>query len=101
MSEILPSTSNAASLHGAARNGEAARSARTPHAGAAEAPARAADQVELSEGSRLLGMLRALPEVRADLVERARAEIDAGEFLTDERIDGAVDELARDLDLLS
>jgi len=101
MSEILPSASHRASVNGAPRVGEAGRSGRAPDAGNAPEAARTGDQVELSEQSRLLSQLRGLPEVRTDLVERVRTEIESDAYLNDTRLDGAVEELARDLNLLA
>ena len=40
---------------------------------------------------------RLLPEVRADLVERVRAEIEAGDYETPERLDAAIDGMLDDL----
>jgi len=76
-------------------NGHAAHGARVN--GSAHAPTRGGDRVELSSAAQLLGKLRGLPEVRADLVARVRAQIDAGTYETDARIDAAVDALAEDL----
>ncbi|MHC4975199.1 MAG: flagellar biosynthesis anti-sigma factor FlgM [Planctomycetota bacterium] len=57
------------------------------------------DRVELSDHSRLLSQLRS-QDVRTDLVYHARSEIADGTYLTQERIDGSIEELARDLDTL-
>ena len=59
--------------------------------------ARPDDKVELSLKAQLLSKLAELPEVREDLVERVRAEIDAGTYDTPDKIDALVDELALDL----
>ncbi|MFG0258337.1 MAG: hypothetical protein ACF8GE_10585 [Phycisphaerales bacterium JB043] len=58
------------------------------------------DRVELSEHSRYLSQLRAA-EIRTDMVYNARSEIAGDAYLTDARIEGTIDELARDLDLLA
>ena len=55
------------------------------------------DTVDLSERARLLDSLRAGGDVRHDLVERVKSEIDAGTYLTDERLDKALDALLDDL----
>lgn len=52
---------------------------------------RASDRVELSDHARLLDRLRQLPEIRQDLVDRVRSEIDAGAYDTPEQLDAAVE----------
>lgn len=59
--------------------------------------ATAGDRVDLSDHARLIAQLRALPEVRADLVERAQQAIDDPEYLTDERLNTAIDRLLEEL----
>ncbi len=49
---------------------------------------------DLAEWSRKAGRM---PEVRRDLVDRVRAEIDAGQYETPEKLDAAVDRLLEDL----
>ncbi len=49
---------------------------------------------DLAEWSR---KAREMPEVRRDLVDRVRAEIDAGQYETPEKLDAAVDRLLEDL----
>jgi len=70
-----------------------------------EAPARPgadrpADRVEVSDMARLMARLNQLPDVRADLVEKARADIAAGRYDDDERLELAIDALIDDLDTL-
>ena len=55
-------------------------------------------KVELSEHARLLSKLAELPDVRQDLVDRVKAEIEAGTYDTADKIDALLDELARDLE---
>ena len=55
------------------------------------------DKVELSLKARLLSKLAELPDVRQDLVDRVRAEIQAGTYDTPDKIDAIIDELALDL----
>lgn len=55
---------------------------------------RGSDQVELSRTAQLLSKLAELPDVRQDLVDRVRAEIDAGTYETPEKIDAAIDAMA-------
>ncbi len=63
----------------------------------AASPQRPGDQLELSETSRLLAKLAGLPEVRQDLVNRVRAEIEAGTYETPGKLDEAIEALAEDL----
>lgn len=70
-----------------------------PAPGRADAVARPSDRVELSERARLLSRLAEPLPVRHELVNRVRAEIEAGTYETSERIEGALDGLAEDLDL--
>lgn len=56
-------------------------------------PARETDRLELSDHAVLLSRLRDLPAVRADLVERVRAEIDSGAYESAERVDAALEAL--------
>jgi hypothetical protein len=51
------------------------------------------DRVEISSPARLLELLASVPAVRAERVEALRRLIDAGEFETPERIEGAVRQL--------
>ncbi|MCC6659779.1 MAG: flagellar biosynthesis anti-sigma factor FlgM [Phycisphaerales bacterium] len=67
--------------------------------GRADAVARPSDRVELSDRARFLSRLAEPLPIRQDLVDRARAQIDAGTYETDERISGALDALREDLDL--
>ena len=55
---------------------------------------RGSDQVELSRTAQLLSKLAELPDVRQDLVDRVRAEIDAGTYETPEKLDAAIDAMA-------
>lgn len=55
------------------------------------------DVVEISTAARLAAMVQDVPEVRADLVARVKAEIAAGTYETDERIEIAMDRLLDDL----
>ena len=82
----------------------AGATARTHEAGPkrsqAAAPAaatRPADRVDLSDQSRLLSRLASLPDIRQDLVDRVKAEIAAGNYVTDDKIEVAVDGLLEDL----
>ena len=56
------------------------------------------DRVELSDHSRLLSQLRS-QSIRNNIVQDVKAQISTGNYLTDARIDGSLDELAIDLDI--
>lgn len=59
--------------------------------------AEARDVVEISVAARLAAKLRQMPEVRAELVERVKAEIKKGTYETREKLDMAVDRLMEEL----
>lgn len=59
--------------------------------------ARGSDQAEFSVAARLLSRLDELPDVRGDLVARVKAEIEAGTYETDDKLELAINELAEDL----
>jgi len=52
---------------------------------------RGEDRVEVSSLARLLQRLREVPDIREELVDRVRSQIESGTYLTDERLDAAVD----------
>jgi len=56
------------------------------------------DTVEFSQISTLLSKLSSTPEVRQDRIEEIRGQIERGEYLTDEKLNVAMNRL---LDLLS
>ena len=68
---------------------------------------RSADKVEISDQakhtsgaaqvSRLKELMAEVPDVRADRIAQVRAEIEAGTYETDERINGAIDRLLDEL----
>ena len=60
---------------------------------------REGDQVEFSTRARALAQLKALPPVRTDVVARVREEIANETYLTDDRVDLAIDALVDDLRL--
>ncbi len=66
----------------------------------AKSPERAetrGDRVELSPHARLMNQIRQLPEVRQDLIDRIKDEIDAGTYDTPEKMDAAVEGLAAEI----
>ena len=58
---------------------------------------READSVELSSTAQLLSRLKNLPEVRNELIKRVKAEIADDTYLTPDKIDASIDNLAEDL----
>ncbi|MBV8780703.1 MAG: flagellar biosynthesis anti-sigma factor FlgM [Phycisphaerae bacterium] len=60
------------------------------------APARAADRVELSGVSHLLSSLKT-NDVRADKVASIKAQIEAGTYETDDKLDAAADKMLDDV----
>ena len=62
------------------------------------AVARGDDQVEVSGAARLRAKLAELPEVRQELIDRVRTQIDADVYVTDEKVDAAVDGLIQDIE---
>ena len=65
---------------------------------AAERARRGEDRVELSEASRLLARLQGMPEIRQELVDRVRAEIESGSYETPEKIDQAIEAMMDELE---
>ena len=55
------------------------------------------DVVEISTVARLAARIREIPDVRADLVAQAKAEIAAGTYETNERIEITIDRLMEEL----
>lgn len=49
-----------------------------------------ADTVEISLQGKIAGKLAALPDTRADLVARVKAEIQAGTYETSDKLDAAI-----------
>ena len=56
-------------------------------------PAEISDVVEISQAARLAAKVHDIPDVRADLVARVKAEIQAGAYETPERLEIAVNGL--------
>lgn len=91
MSDIAPISRPAAASYAS----QGTHSRPTP---APSTPSRGSDRVELSRSAQLLSKLNELPDVRQDLIDRVRGEIDAGTYETPERIALAAEALAADLD---
>jgi negative regulator of flagellin synthesis FlgM len=65
-------------------------------AGATDRPS---DRVDISDRARLLSRLAAMPEIRQELVDSVRAQIEAGMYETEERLEEAIEALAEELEL--
>ncbi|MCL2700836.1 MAG: flagellar biosynthesis anti-sigma factor FlgM [Phycisphaerae bacterium] len=55
------------------------------------------DTIEISSVARLTAAVHTLPDVRAELVERVKADIAAGTYETPDRIDVALERLMDDM----
>ena len=73
------------------------QSIRSPHKGAAPEPVAPSrknhevDQVEISQQAQFVSQAKELPEIRSDLVNRIKSEIESGQYETDEKLDIALD----------
>ncbi len=65
--------------------------------GAPGSPTRTGDRAEFSAAAQLLSKLAELPAIRHELVDRVRAQLAVGTYETPDKIDGAIDELIKDL----
>ncbi len=74
----------------------AAATARSSRAAAAPTVSRGTDQVSLSESSRIFAAAKENP-IREGLVAQIKAEIAAGTYETDEKLNAAVDAAFDDL----
>lgn len=89
-----------ASVNGARRISSQSRTAeRADRLITPKAPDRA-DSVEISDRSRVIGLIREPQPVRETLIASVRDQIARDEYLTDARIDGALDEIIRDFNEL-
>ncbi len=77
-----------------ARNGEGAR--KRPSQESASA-ARADDLFEVSDAAHFLAKLRSMPDVRQDVVQRAKQQIADGTIDTPEKLESALDEMIKDV----
>jgi len=66
---------------------------RAPQAAAPSSAAPIQDELQLSSEAQLIEKVRQLPDIRQELVARIRAEIAAGTYETDEKLDIAVGRL--------
>ena len=55
------------------------------------------DRVEISPIARMMSEVAALPDIRAEKVAQVRAEIQAGTYITPEKLDIAIERLLQDI----
>lgn len=55
------------------------------------------DRVEISPIARMMSEISALPDIRAERVAQVKAEIQAGTYITPEKMDIAIDRLLEDI----
>lgn len=60
---------------------------------------RGEDRVEVSAMALYVSKMQQLPAIREDLVARVRAQISAGTYDTDERLNAAMDQMIKELGL--
>ena len=74
---------------------------RTGNAAPDHAPdpqtARKTDQVDLSVRAQLLNKLSQMPDVRQNLIDQVKVQIEAGVYETPEKIDAVLEEFMQDL----
>lgn len=59
-------------------------------------PGRDRDQVELSHTAQLLSRIHELPDMRQDLIDRIREQIQSGTYETPEKIEQAIQKLVEE-----
>ncbi len=90
MTDISPlGRPNAASYQSPQRSAPASSNGQSRTAGN--------DSVEFSQTARHLSLLRELPDVRQDLIESVRAQINAGGYDSADKIEAAIDAMMEDL----
>ena len=60
-------------------------------------PVAGADELDLSPQASLIDQVKAAPDIRVDRVADIRAQIEAGVYATDEKLDIALDRLLEEL----
>ena len=87
---------NVTALNGTHRVSPTSSRASSAARPAADPTANVSDSVEISRKSTFLSLIRQPTPIRQDLVDQTRSAIQDDAYLTDARIDGAIDEIARD-----
>ncbi len=92
LDKINPASGNFKSpvVKGIADNSRLAKKSETQSGGSV-------DKVEISEIAWWLGKYSELPEIRAELVDRVRAEIQSGAYESEEKYEQAIENLLEDL----
>lgn len=75
---------------------ESARTLAAAPVGRTTSPSRV-DQVEVSDQARYLAAMKAMPDVRADLVQRIKSQIADGTYDSDAKLDSALDRMIDEL----
>ncbi len=57
------------------------------------------DRVEISQVARLMSEITSMPEIRAEKVAQVRSQIEAGTYITPEKLDIAVGRMLEDLQI--
>jgi len=73
------------------------RGGSNPPTPAPPARLREHDQADISVIARLRAQMASLPDVRQNVIDRVRAEIDAGSYESADKIEAAIDALMEDL----
>ena len=74
--------------------------AAAPAPGASSSAAAESDSVEISDRAHFLSRLRELPAVRADLIQRVRADLASGRYDDPEIPNDVIDRIVEDINLL-
>ena len=90
MSDIAPISRPSAAAMPASRKSP-------PVSGTPAAATQPADKVELSTAAQLLGKIARLPDIRQELVDHVRTQIELDSYETPEKVDAAIDAVAEDL----
>ncbi len=75
----------------------APRGAGGPAAASTPSVGRERDHADFSVIARFRSQLASLPEVRQNVIDRVRAEIEAGDYESADKIEAAIDALVEDL----
>jgi negative regulator of flagellin synthesis FlgM len=65
--------------------------------GSTTAPAQQPDTVEISSEARIRAKLAEVPDVRSELVDRVKAEIQAGTYDTTDKLNQAIDRMLEEI----
>jgi len=88
---------NVNGIHGSTGPGAVEPARAAGRSVAAAKPHQAGDTVEISLAARLAMKVREIPDVRTELVERVKGQIEDGTYESPERIDATVERLLDEL----